>query len=128
MGLISVLSSITHMSPKNLLKIDKNEENLCFNNSDDEIFDIPKKKSPSLLKQLDWTEQMYCIQRYLESGSYPHFYLGSNNREKRWEFRHMARKTYTFDQRKKGSDEAGEYEKSWIWSSGSVSIIEFYTK
>ena len=62
--------------------MDKNEENLCFNNSDDEIFDIPKKKSPSLLKQLDWTEQMYCIQRYLESGSYPHFYLGSKTGKK----------------------------------------------
>ena len=69
--------------PKNCSKWIKTEENLCFNNSDDEIFDIPKKKSPSLLKQLDWTEQMYCIQRYLESGSYPHFYLGSKNREKR---------------------------------------------
>ena len=46
MGLISVLSSITHMSPKNLFKMDENEENLCFDNSDDEIFDIPKKKSP----------------------------------------------------------------------------------
>ena len=54
MGLISVFSSITHISSQKLFKMDKNKENLCFDTSNDEIFDKPKKKSPSLLKQLNW--------------------------------------------------------------------------
>ena len=36
-----------------------------------------------------------------ESGSYPHFYLGSKNGGKRQDFRHMVRKTYTFDKERK---------------------------
>ena len=51
------------------LKMDKNQENPSLDVSCDEIFDIPKKKETSLLKQLSWDEQMYCIQRYLEGGT-----------------------------------------------------------
>ena len=61
------------------------------------MFEIPRKKSVSLLKQLEWTEQMYCIQHYLKHGTYPHFYLGTKNREKRRDFRRMVKKTYTLD-------------------------------
>ena len=60
--------------------MDKNQENPSLDISDDEIFDIPKKKETPLLKQLSWDEQ---IQRYLEGGHYPHFYLGAKNRKKK---------------------------------------------
>ena len=46
---------------------------------------------------LSWDEQMYCVQRYLEGGYYPHFYLGAKNREKRRDFRWMVKKTYSID-------------------------------
>ena len=44
----------THMSSSIALKMDKNQENPSLDISDDEIFDIPKKKETSLLKQLSW--------------------------------------------------------------------------
>ena len=84
---MSALSLSTHVSSPIALKMDKNQENPSLDISCDEIFDIPKKKETSLLKQLSWDEQMYCIQRYLEGGHYPHFYLGAKNREKRRDFR-----------------------------------------
>ena len=84
---MSALSLHTHVSFSIALKMDKNQENPSLDVSCDEIFDIPKKKETSLLKQLSWDEQMYCIQRYLEGGHYPHFYLGAKKREKRRDFR-----------------------------------------
>ena len=63
--------------------MEKNQENKFLGDSDDKMFEIPRKKSVSLLKQLEWTEQMYCIQHYLEHGTYPHFYLGAKNRKKK---------------------------------------------
>ena len=94
---MSALSLSTHMSSPIALKMDKNQENPSLDISCDEIFDIPKKKEASLLKQLSWDEQMYCIQRYLEGGHYPHFYLSAKNREKRRDFRQMVKKTYSID-------------------------------
>ena len=94
---MSALSLSTHMSSSIALKMDKNQENPSLDISCDEIFDIPKKKETSLLKQLSWDEQMYCIQRYLEGGHYPHFYLGAKNREKTRDFRQMVKKTYSID-------------------------------
>ena len=79
---MSALSLSTHVSSPIALKIDKNQENPSLDISCDEIFDIPKKKETSLLKQLSWDEQMYCIQRYLEGGHYPHFYLGAKTEKK----------------------------------------------
>ena len=73
--------------------MEKSHENNVLDDSDDKIFDIPRKKSVSLLKQLELTEQMYCIQRYLESETYPHFYrLEAKPREKRRDFRQMVKK------------------------------------
>ena len=84
---MSALSLTTHVSSSIALIMDKNQENPSLDISDDEIFDIPKKKKTSLLKQLSWNEQMYCNQRYLEGGHYPYFYLGAKTREKRRDFR-----------------------------------------
>ena len=84
-----------------VVKMEKNQENKFSGDSDDEMFEIPRKKSVSLLKQLEWTEQMYCIQHYLEHGTYPHFYLGPKNREKRRDFRRMVKKSYTLDKTRK---------------------------
>ena len=98
---MSALSLTTYVSSSIALKMDKNQENPSLDISDDEFFDIPKKKKTSLLKQLIWNEQMYCIQRYLEGGQYPHFYLGAKNREKRRDFRQMVKKNYSIDTNRK---------------------------
>ena len=81
--------------------MEKSQENELFCDSDNEIFQIPRKKLVSLLKQLEWAEQMYCIQCYLEHGTYPHFYVGAKNREKRRNFRRMVKKMYTLDKDRK---------------------------
>ena len=81
---MSALSLHTHMSFSSALKMDKNQENPSLDVSCEEILDTPRKKETSLLKQLSWDEQVYCIQRYLEGGHYPHFYLGAKNRKKRF--------------------------------------------
>ena len=44
---------------------------------------------------------MYCIQRYLENGNYPHFYVGAKNRDKRRYLRRMLKKTYMLDKERK---------------------------
>ena len=98
---MSALSLTAHMSSSVALKMDKNQENPSLDISEDEIFDIPKKKETLLLKHLSWNEQMYCIQRYLEGGHCPHFYLGAKNREKRRYFRQMVKKTYSMDTNRK---------------------------
>ena len=79
---MSALSLTTHVSSSIAFKMDKNQGNPSLDISDDEMFDIPKMKETSLLKQLSWNEQMYCIQRYLEGGHYPHFYLGAKTEKK----------------------------------------------
>ena len=49
---MSALSLTSHVSSSIVFKMDKNWENPSLDISDDEIFDIPKKKETSLLKQL----------------------------------------------------------------------------
>ena len=98
---MSALSLTTHVSSSIAFKMEKNQENPSLDISDDEMFDTPKKKETSLVKQLSWNEQMYCIQRYLEGGHYPHFYLGAKNREKRRDFRQMVKKSYSMDTKRK---------------------------
>ena len=71
----------------------------CENNdftNDDEIFK-PRKKRVSKLKSLPWPKQMYSIQRYLETGMYPYFMVGSAFRSTRRDFRRMVKDHYIVD-------------------------------
>ena len=44
--------------------------------NDEDIFK-PRKKRVSEFKTLPWPKQMYAIQRYIETGMYPYFIVGS---------------------------------------------------
>ena len=64
--------------------------------ANDEIFK-PRKKRVSEFKTLPWPKQMYAIQRYLESGMYPYFMVGSVFRNTRRDFRQMVKDHYIMD-------------------------------
>ena len=64
--------------------------------NDEEIFK-PRKNRVSEFKTLPWPKQMYAIQRYLESGMYPYFMVGSAFRNTRRGFRQMLKDHYIMD-------------------------------
>ena len=63
---------------------------------EDEMFQKPKMKR-SDFRTMDWSHQMYAIQRYLDFRVYPHFMVGSGHKEKKRDFHHIVKKCYVFD-------------------------------
>lgn len=63
---------------------------------EDKIFKKPKKKK-SEFKCLEWAEQVYSIQQYLEFGVYPMMLPGSHHKEMEKEFWRMVKKNYVFE-------------------------------
>ena len=64
--------------------------------NDEEIFK-PRKRRVSEFKTLPWPKQMYTVQKYIESGMYPHFMVGSCFRSTRRDFRQMVKDHYIVD-------------------------------
>ena len=73
----------------------ENDQNGDFTN-DDDIFK-PRKKRVSEFKSLPWPKQMFSIQRYLETGMYPYFMVGSAFRSTRRDFRWVIKDHYIVD-------------------------------
>ena len=54
--------------------------------TDDEEMFKPRKRRVSQFKTLPWPKQMYAIERYIQSGMYPYFMVGSSFRSTRRDF------------------------------------------
>ena len=63
---------------------------------EDEIFQKPIKKK-SEFKCLEWSQQMYSIQLYLEFGVYPFIMLRSGHKEMKRDFQRMVKKNFVFE-------------------------------
>ena len=77
----------------------KMEDNTACQNDEftnEEIFK-PRKRRVSQFKTLPSPKPMYAIQRYIESGMYPYFMVGSSFRSTRRDFRWMVKDHYIVD-------------------------------
>ena len=70
----------------------KNDENT----DDEEMFKLTKRNVLEF-KTLPWVKQMYLIQRYIQSGMYPYFMVGSSFRGTCRDFRWMVKGHYIVD-------------------------------
>ena len=57
----------------------------------------PRKRRVSEFKTLPWAKQMYTIERYIQSGMYPYFMVGSSFRSTCRDFRWMVKDHYIVD-------------------------------
>ena len=73
------------------------EEMTDCQNDDEDIFKS-RKKRVSEFKTLPWPKQMYVIQRYIETGMYPYFMVGSAFRGTRRNFRQMVKGHYKYSE------------------------------